>query len=56
MLKSSKLVFFAKESSAEHTFPRFSWKRDINNLYGCGMSQSLPVQGFKCVEETSKLN
>ena len=29
---------------------------DANNLYGWGMSQKLPVNGFKWVEKLSKLN
>ena len=29
---------------------------DINNLYGWAMSQKLPVNGFKWVENTSQLN
>ena len=29
---------------------------DANNLYGWGMSQELPVNGFKWVKKLSKLN
>ena len=29
---------------------------DVNNLYGWAMSQKLPVNGFKQVEETSQFN
>ena len=29
---------------------------DANNLYGWAMSQKLPVNGFKLVEDTSRLN
>ena len=29
---------------------------DANNLYGWAMSQKLPVNNFKLVEDTSKLN
>ena len=29
---------------------------DANNLYGWAMSQKLPVNNFKWVEDTSKLN
>ena len=28
---------------------------DPNNLYGCAMSQQLPVDGFKLVEKTIKI-
>ena len=27
---------------------------DANNLYGCGMSQKLPVNGFKWIKHLSK--
>ena len=29
---------------------------DANNLYGWAMSQKLPVNGFKRIEDTSKIN
>ena len=29
---------------------------DTNNLYGWAMSQKLPVNGFKLVEDTSRIN
>ena len=29
---------------------------DANNLYGWAMSQKLPVNDFKCIEDTSKIN
>ena len=29
---------------------------DVNNLYGMAMSQMLPVNNFKWIEETSKFN
>ena len=29
---------------------------DANNLYGCEMSQKLPVDGFEWTEETSQFN
>ena len=29
---------------------------DANNLYGWAMSQKLPVNGFKWIEDTSKIN
>ena len=29
---------------------------DANNLYGCAMSQKLPVNGFKWVKNLSKFN
>ena len=29
---------------------------DGNNLYGWAMSQKLPVNGFKWIEDTSKIN
>ena len=29
---------------------------DANNLYGYGMSQTLPINGFKWVKELSKFN
>ena len=29
---------------------------DANNLYGCAMSQKLPVNGFKWIEDTSETN
>ena len=29
---------------------------DASNLYGWAMSQKLPVNNFKCVEDTSKIN
>ena len=29
---------------------------DANNLYGWAMSQKLPVNGFKCLEDTSEIN
>ena len=28
---------------------------DANNLYGWAMSQKLPVNNFKCVEDTSRI-
>ena len=29
---------------------------DVNNLYGWGMSQKLPVNNFECVKDTSEFN
>ena len=29
---------------------------NVNNLYGCAISQKLSVNGFKWVEETSQIN
>ena len=29
---------------------------DVNNLYGWTMSQKLPIDGFKWVEETSQFS
>ena len=29
---------------------------DANNLYGCAMSQELPVNSFKWIEDTSEIN
>ena len=29
---------------------------DGNNLYGCGMSQKLPVKNFEWIKDTSQLN
>ena len=29
---------------------------DANNLYGCAMSQKLPVNSFKWIEDTSEIN
>ena len=30
--------------------------RDVNNLYGCVMSQRLPVNKFEFIEDTSQFN
>ena len=38
-----------KESSCIHY-------RNINNFYGWAMSQTLPVNNFECIEDTSKFN
>ena len=29
---------------------------DVNNLYGCTMSQKVPVNNFEWIEDTSQLN
>ena len=29
---------------------------DVSNLYGCAMSQKLPVNGFKCVNDLLRFN
>ena len=29
---------------------------DANNLYGWGMSQNLPIDGFKCVKDLPRFN
>ena len=41
---------------AKNIEPLYLMYLDANNLYGCGMSQKLPVNGFKWVEKLSKFN
>ena len=45
---TSKTMMYKKSSYFKY------W--DVNNLYGWIMSQTLPVDSFKWVEETSQFN
>ena len=45
---TSKTMMYKKSSYFKY------W--DVNNLYGWIMSQTLPVDSFKWVEETSQIN